>query len=275
MSFGSFPIMEVDRYPSSPDEAIPLLFDAYADRVYRLGMRLCDRSDFAEDLVQETFLRAYRSWGAFKGRSQPMTWLYAIASRACQRLERRRAGEPRKLDPLDRLLEFGHGAKAGEPSTDVSPLDQAIRSQEAAHLRHAIATLPARFRLPLVLKEFEGLSIREIADVLGLREATVKTRLHRARLALRDSVQVASPTWEDDTAHTRRQCADLVTAKLEAMARGATFPISNDRICARCRPTLEALDRTRTLCSLISSDPLPDEVRRRVKDSLDKVARHP
>jgi RNA polymerase sigma-70 factor (ECF subfamily) len=245
-------------FPESPDEAVPRLLEAYGDRLYRLGRRLCHEPDYADDLVQETFLRAYRGWDRFEGRSQALTWLYTIASRACRRLERRRAGEPRRIESLSRLLTGGEQSEVDVPSEEESALEGAIRSEEIEHLHRAISRLPPEFRLPLVLKELEGLSLREVGEILGVREATVKTRLHRARMTIREEL-VADPdlTRRDESEHTGRQCSDLLTAK-----------IGDERICARCSKLLAALDRADAVCAAIPAHPLPPELRDRVLDTL-------
>ena len=84
--------------------AIPRLLDAHGDRIFAVGIQLCGSRDDAEDLIQETFLRPFRSWKQFKGHSAPSTWLYRIAVRACHRLQRRRSGEPPRVESLYRLL---------------------------------------------------------------------------------------------------------------------------------------------------------------------------
>lgn len=237
--------------------------------MYRLGRRLCDEPDYAEDLVQETFLRAYRGWDRFEGRSQPLTWLYTVASRVCGRLQRRRAGEPRRIESLSRLPEGGGQRELDVPSRGESALDEIVRLEEVEHLHRAISTLPPAFRLPLVLKELEGLTLHEVSEILGVREATVKTRLHRARMAIREAlVPVADLPPADGAEHTGRRCSDLLTAKLEAMARGAEFPIVDERICARCREVLATLDRADAACAAIPAHPLPPELRDRVLRTL-------
>ena len=259
---------------NDPDRAIPRLLEDYGDVIYRLGLRLCDEPDFAEDLVQETFLRAYRSWARFERRSQPLTWLYTIATRACHRMQRRRAGQPRRIEPLGKLLASGSEWQGPATSSDPTPLDDAIRSEEVARLHRAISTLPAAFRLPLVLKELEGLSVRDVAEILGLREATVKTRLHRARLTLgAELTREDGPPPDGEATHTRRQCADLLTAKLEAMARGVDFPIEGEQICARCAPTLDALDRTCDIGADIPVEPLPKQIREAVERTFAEFER--
>lgn len=253
----------------SPDEAIPRLLEAHGDRIYRLGIRLCVDSGHAGDLVQETFLRAYRNWPQFRGQSAPSTWLYSIASRACYRLQRRRAGQPRRIEPLVKLLSSGEEVPVDATAPDESPLDYTIRREEIARLHQAISTLPTSFRLPLVLKELEGLTVAEVAAVLGLLEATVKTRLHRARLTLKQElVNETVPPPNASESHTRRQCIDLLTAKLEAMANDVPFPIPNERICSRCRSTLDGLDRVRDVCADIPTRELPAELRDAVLNNM-------
>ena len=161
------------------ERAIPYLVDAYGGRLYAVGLRFCGRPEEAQDLVQETFLRALRNWSQFQGRSKVSTWLFAIASRVCQRMHRKRSGEPQALLSLDADLPFS------EPQIAVVPSDweeeRELQVQARASLEVAIARLPVTFRMPLVLSELVGLSIADCAEVMGLKEATVKTRLHRAR----------------------------------------------------------------------------------------------
>lgn len=258
-------------HPNTEDasEAIPRLFQEHGDRIYRLGRSLCYDPQLAEDLVQETFAQAYRSWPRFEGRSSPTTWLYAIATRVCRRMQRRRAAEPRRLESLSSLVDTAlEPTDWGGPDSE-SALDRAVRHDDADRLHRAIAELPARYRIPLVLKEMEGLTIRQVADILGLQLGTVKSRLHRARLALRASVPGApGMTTEERAEHSRLECADLLTAKLEAMAHGADFPIENERICERCASALDALDRTVELCAQVRLPTLPDDLRQRVARTL-------
>ena len=252
----------------NPEEAIPELMDAYGDRIYGLALHLCGEPSAADDLVQETFLRAYRNWPRFEGRSAPLTWLYTIASRACQRLERRRAGQPRRVETLDELV-AAHATPSELVGTQEDPLEYTMRREETGRLRAAIAALPSPFRLPLVLKELQGLSVLEVADVLGLQEGTVKTRLHRARLTLRKELGPGSRVEPaDDDTHEARHCSDLLVAKLEALSRGVPFPIDNDGLCARCRTALGDLDRIQELCEEMPTDPLPLELRASVLRTL-------
>ena len=90
-------------------DAIPRLLEAHGGRLLGMASRLCGQRDEAEDILQETFLQAFRKWDQFEGRSDPATWLYTIAVRACQRKHRRRSGEPRNMESLSG--EADEGAK--------------------------------------------------------------------------------------------------------------------------------------------------------------------
>ncbi|MFY9341095.1 MAG: RNA polymerase sigma factor, partial [Planctomycetota bacterium] len=160
-----------------PGDAIERLLDLHGDRLHTIASRLCRNRHDADDLVQETFLQAFRKWRQFAGDADPMSWLYTIAARACRRLHRRRAGAPKQTLPLDdeapfaaRLVAVADGADAG------------VRAELRGRLEAAIARLPVTFRMPLVLKDVLGFEVDTIAPILGVAATTVRTRVHRARL---------------------------------------------------------------------------------------------
>ena len=251
-------------------EAIPQLLDRYGARLYALGRRLCRSADDAEDLVQETFLAAFRAWDRFEGRSKASTWLYTIAGRVCQRLHRKRAGEPDRVASLDELLPFG---ESGVPDPDLgadSPVGEQLRREGRERLEAAIAALPLEARLPLVLKEILGLPLATIAEVLDAPEGTVKSRLHRARLRLRKEVLAGVPTVPAPApAYDQQVCLDLLDRKQDALDRGVDFPLEGV-VCERCRAVFESLDFTEDLCRRIGSgEALPGAVRDAVLARID------
>jgi RNA polymerase sigma-70 factor, ECF subfamily len=250
------------------EQAIPRLMDDYADRIYGLGLRMCDDPEKAQDLVQETFIRALQGWDGFDGRSEPSTWLYTIASRACQRMERRRAGEPRSMQSLELLLPSGDETLVDVPADGETPLDWVERRDVVQAVQRAIQALPLAFRLPVVLKEIEGLSVEEVASILGVKPATVKTRLHRARLLLRKELSRAlpgKPSGQEGTGRPDAGCLDLLWAKQEAMDRGVDFPIPASHLCDRCRSVFATLDLASDVCHALHGAELPEEVRRTVE----------
>jgi RNA polymerase sigma-70 factor (ECF subfamily) len=247
-------------------EAVTRLVDEHGGTLYALGLRFCgDRTD-AEDLVQETFAGALRGWDRFEGRSSETTWLYTIASRVCQRMKRRRAGEPEAIGSLDETLPFGEARVAMIPAGGATGLDEQIRREAAERVEAAIASLPDDFRMPVVLRELVGLTVPEIASILGLEEGTVKSRLHRARLRLRAALDAALPRADHDAdppAYSRRVCLDLLRAKQEALDRGAPFD-ADGVICDRCRAVFATMDLAGEVCRDLGRGELPAGLRERL-----------
>ncbi len=166
--------------------ALAALFDAHADRIYRLALGLLRDPAGAEDVVQETFLAAITHLDRFEGRSSVGTWLYRVAYNASLGRLRQRQGEP--LPPEDPADDEATGLPLPQAFVDwdLSP-EQILADGEARReVDEAIATLPESLRVAFILRDVEGLSTAEAAEILGLHEGAVKVRLHRARLALRE-----------------------------------------------------------------------------------------
>ncbi|HXV64704.1 MAG TPA: RNA polymerase sigma factor [Vicinamibacteria bacterium] len=251
------------------DAALPELLDDYGGRIFGLGLKMCGTPQDAEDLVQETFLQAYRKWDQFEGRSQPSTWLYRIASRLCTRRKRRRAGEPKNLASLDVLPSPDEPVvQLGDAS--LSPEQLVLRRETRDAVDEAIGHLPEAFRLPLFLKELMELSTEEVAEILGIKPATVKTRVHRARLYLakelrRHLPRVPAPPPD----HSRQICLDLLELKQQALDRRSEFPVPQHELCRRCRSLFLTLDLATDTCRRLADGELPPEIRRVI---LDKVS---
>ncbi len=264
----------VEPRPGTPrDEAIPVLLERHGGRLLALGTRFCGSAEEAEDLVQETLLQAYNSWDRFEGRSSPATWLYTIASRVCQRFHRKRSGEPEEVVSLDEELPFGASRAARVATPDPGPLEEGLRREGERRVGEAIAVLPLEFRMPLVLKEIVGFSVAEVAGMLGLKPATVKTRLHRARLRLRDALDEVLPRRElPPAAYSEQVCLDLLRAKQESLDRGTAFPETGDEVtCERCRAVFRSLDLASDLCAGLGRGELPPTLRRRLLDRLEEA----
>lgn len=263
--------MSTQVYPSDPGRAVTQLVGDHGDRLYAIARRLCGRPEEAEDLVQEVFLQAFRGWSGFEGRARPLTWLYTIAARACQRMHRRRAGEPEHMASYDELLPFAEGALPSIHSRPDGPLAEQIRREGVARVQAGILALPPDFRLPLVLKEVVGLPLKDVAAALGLPPATAKTRVHRARLRLRRALEEAMvPLDLPPAAYERQVCLDLLAAKQEAMDRGED--LDETVICARCREVFASLDHVRDTCARLADGEMPAAVRARLLARLEAEA---
>jgi RNA polymerase sigma-70 factor, ECF subfamily len=171
--------------PKTPDEFDKLYRD-HVDLIYRYAHRLCGEVEAAKDLVQETFLNAYRGLKDFRGEAQISTWLYTIASRACMRMRRRRKGAPERELSLEEFVPTSDGEfRLQIPIDGLTPEEALENKQLREALDQAINRLPKKYRMALVLRDMEGLSAKETAAVMGLNERAVKSRLHRARLFVR------------------------------------------------------------------------------------------
>jgi RNA polymerase sigma-70 factor (ECF subfamily) len=242
------------------ERAVPRLVAQQGGRLFALARRFCGNEEEARDLVQETFLAAWKSWDAFEGRSDPGTWLYTIAARLCQRAHRPRAGEPAELLPLD------PGELFGAPTTGVAPEESEpfaalVRREAKERLEAAIHALPLEFRMPLVLREIVGLELEDVARILGLEAVTVRTRLHRARLRLRAELEAVLPRKAlPAPIFDRAVCLDLLRAKQEALDRGVAFEFPGGVVCERCAATFASLDWTGELCRELGHGELPAEL---------------
>ena len=170
--------------------AFEQLAGVYADRLYAVVVRLVSDRTEAEDVVQESLLRAWRGIGHFQGRAMFSTWLYRIAVNESNRaLERRLRRGP--VVPVDE-----DSMQVPAPAHD-GPASQAEQEELRQGLDIAIADLTPPYRTALVLRDIEGLSTREAAKIAGIGESAFKSRLHQARLkvrvALGDSALIATP----------------------------------------------------------------------------------
>jgi len=164
----------------------------HQDRVYAVAMHLLRDASEAEEVVQETFLAALEKLGGFRGDAAFTTWLHRVAANAAlMRLrKRRRAPDALADEPVEELLPRfdaqGHLVLEG-PSHDWSKRadEQLADRQVRQAVEQAVQNLPEDYRIVFLLRDVEGLSSEAMADLLGISVAAVKSRLHRARLALR------------------------------------------------------------------------------------------
>ncbi len=168
-------------------EEFARLVDEYSGLIYRLGLKMLGNTQDAEDILQETFIKAYRHLEGFDGRSSLSTWLYRIATNEALMSLRRKRPQVISVEepyPQDEALP--------EPMQIVDwccvPEKELMTEEGRWHLDQAIETLTESLRVVFLLRDIEGLSTRETAEILGLSEAAVKTRLSRARLQLREEL---------------------------------------------------------------------------------------
>jgi RNA polymerase sigma-70 factor (ECF subfamily) len=171
----------VRRCAAGQRAAFDLLVARHAGALHRFALRRCATPRDAEDALQDGLLAAWRGAAGFRGDASVRTWLYQVVLHACRRRARRRVGEPERHAGL----EEAEALASGEAGADA----RVAARQEARALAQALAGLPEEAREVLLLRDVEGLSGEEAAEVLGLGLPAMKSRLHRARLELKERVE--------------------------------------------------------------------------------------
>jgi RNA polymerase sigma-70 factor, ECF subfamily len=209
----------VERARSRDGAAVQLIMQRHNRRLYRVARSVLNDDAEAEDVVQETYFRAFTHLDGFRGDAQLSTWLTRIAlNEALGRLRRRRITV--SLKDIDAINDQGEARVIYLPAArqDSDPEAAAARSEVRRLLEHAVDQLPASFRTVFVLRDIEEMSIEETASQLGLRPETVKTRLHRARRLLRQSLdRTLSSAVGDVFPCAGTRCTRITEAVLERL----------------------------------------------------------
>jgi RNA polymerase sigma-70 factor (ECF subfamily) len=177
------------------NHAFERLVREYSPRMLATARRLLSDETEAQDCVQEAFLSAFRAIGQFEHKAALATWLHRITINAVlQKLRKEQRQREESIEPL--LPQFDQNGRREEPCWGFSQsVEQIIEQQNLRELVTAkIAELPDQYRIVLVLRDVEGLDTREVAGALGVSESVVKTRLHRARSALKTLLH---PLWKE------------------------------------------------------------------------------
>lgn len=158
---------------------------------YRFSLLVCGHPEDAEDVMQEALLKTYENVARIAEPEAFRTWLYTTVRNACLMKRRRRVGEPAHMLSLDQGAPSDDGGTmAIDVEDDARPADQLVMDAWIdRRLRTALLALPRSYRAMIVMRDIEGLTTREVAKVVGISEANVKTRLHRARLMLRRQLE--------------------------------------------------------------------------------------
>lgn len=162
----------------------------YERPLYHFGMKMCAESRDAEDVVQETFLNAFKYLKDFRYETKFKNWLYRIATSNCIKKRRKSKFAPERELSLEEFLPQDEAAVDRQaPAWATLPLDQVLNEELGQTLKQAILQVPEKYRVVLVLRDIEGFSTEESAQILNLTPANIKVRLHRARLFLREKLK--------------------------------------------------------------------------------------
>jgi RNA polymerase sigma-70 factor (ECF subfamily) len=166
------------------------LVKRYEQKLYNFSLRMCrDHSD-AEDMVQETFLNIFRYLKGFRYETKFKNWLYKVAASTCIKKRRKSKFAPEKELSLDEFRPSEDAAPPDQvPQWALLPLDKLLNEELAGAINRGILSIPEKYRMVIVLRDIEGFSTAETAQILNISSANVKVRLHRARLYLRDKLK--------------------------------------------------------------------------------------
>ena len=199
--------------PAALDQALALL----QDTVFSFSMKVCGQRQDAEDTMQEVLLKAVPNLPKFDSPKALVVWLYKVAKNRCLMSRRKSKFAPKHELSLEELMPDRRELERLAGGGSVNPELFAIRSQEAGRLRSAIQRLPPQYRIVLVLRDMEGLTDEEVAEITGLRCGTVRVRLHRARLFVRKELM---KRWKPDPD------GQVVSAPARVIASGKPRPAS-------------------------------------------------
>jgi RNA polymerase sigma-70 factor (ECF subfamily) len=237
-------------------------------------MKMCGDPDDASDVLQETLLAMARSVRDFRGASSLSTWLYTIARSFCIKKRRRSRFAPAEEQSLDVVL-ADHDVRLQDPRRN--PEEDLAGRQVEAVLARAIAALDPMYREVLVLRDIEGLTAPEVAEVLGIGVDAVKSRLHRARLAVRQTILPDLGVGDEETVRGGlRECPDVLTLFSRHLEGEISAALCADMerhldACGLCRGACESLKRTLALCHGTPTPQVPEPVQRSVRASLRRL----
>jgi RNA polymerase sigma-70 factor (ECF subfamily) len=250
----------VARAQKGDPRALEALLDEIAPKVLRFGLRVCGNAHDADDALQDTLLTVARRIREFEGRASLDSWVFTVTRNACLRRRRGLKNEPPHAED--------HSDQR-DPSS--SPETRAAARELLTGVLDALGTLPLEAREVIALRDVEGLSATEAATVLGITPEALKSRLHRARTALRARLR---PLLEADAAAPGADCPDIMTlwsrklegelseldcAKMETHLRG----------CPSCGGACTALKQALELCRSSAKTPVPPEIHECVKAAVE------
>jgi RNA polymerase sigma-70 factor, ECF subfamily len=266
----------LERARTGDRRALDDLLSRHQRRVYRFGLKMCRDPEDAKDVLQETLLAVARNVKDFRGASSVSTWLYTIARSFCIKKRRRSKYAPEQEESLDAREPGAEARQIEDPSR--GPEEELAGRQVESALEQAIAGLDPMYREVLVLRDVEGLTAPEVAEVMGLTVEAVKSRLHRARIAVREAISPLLgvppvPAGATAGASPAGACPDIVqlfSAHLEGEINSSVCADMERHLagCPACQSRCDSLQRTLALCRAAPMPEVPYRVQADVRRAL-------
>jgi RNA polymerase sigma-70 factor (ECF subfamily) len=268
----------VELLQRGDDPSVAQALALLQNTVFSFSMRVCGQRQDAEDTMQEVLLKSIPHLPNFDSPKALLVWLYKVAKNRCLMSRRKSKFAPAHELSLEELMPDRHELDHLTADGKINPEAFAIRSEQASRLREAVQKLPPQYRIALVLRDMEGLTDEEVAEVTGVRSGTVRVRLHRARLFVRKELMRSSMPREKKRApqtvhmdeklrpaHCKQMFAELsdyldeqlddsLCAELEQHIKG----------CGPCKAFVATLEATIQQCRRSAPDrPAPEAARLR------------
>lgn len=253
--------------PESFESALGLL----QNTVFSFSMKVCGHREDAEDTAQETLIRTVPELPHFTNPKALSVWLYKVARSRCLMSRRRSKFAPKQNLSLDDLVPDRNELEGLTQSVGDSPEHALLREESREELQRAVLKIPPDYRMVLVLHDMEELSTEEVAQITGLREGTVRVRLHRARVFLRN--QLARPS-QGRSRRTKAQpplrCKRLFALLSDYIDQELDPALCSEikthfGSCAPCEAYLASLEETVRRCKIHCTEELKAKVRRQVR----------
>ena len=243
---------------------------------FSFSMKVCGHREDAEDTAQETLLRTVPELPHFESPEALAVWLYKVARSRCLMSRRRSKFAPKQDMSLDELLPDRNELEALLTSGNGGPEQQLLRAEDREELQRAVLKIPPDYRMVLVLHDMEELSSEEVAKVTGLREGTVRVRLHRARVFLRKQLakkaarpaRRAQPERPLDCKHLFATLSDYIDHELDPSLCANLERHMGD--CMPCQAYLASLEETVRRCRRHCTEEVKAKVRAQVRELLQK-----
>lgn len=256
----------VTRAQAGDRAAVEELLRRHEKQVYRFGLRMCGDEEAAKEVLQGTLLSAFQQIGSFRSEARVSTWLFSIARSFCARQHRRTRSAPLHDVPIESAGETLPAEESAAPDEELS------RQQMAELVAAAIHLLPASYREAVVLRDVEGLSAEEAADVLGIGVRNLKSRLHRGRNLMKAHLAVLLGEEGRDIGGAKA-CPELARRLMnvgsdEVDQRACEAIESHLDECGSCAGAFGNLKATASLCRKLPGDEVPPAVQRAVRSEL-------
>lgn len=259
--------------PDSMERALALL----QQTAFSFSMKVCGHREDAEDTSQETLLRTVPKLTQFDSPEALAVWLYKVARSRCLMSRRRSKFAPKQTLSLDDLLPDRSQLEALTTSREVGPEQQLLRDENREELQRAVLKIPPDYRMVLVLHDMEEFSTGEVARITGLREGTVRVRLHRARVFLRNQLarklKPATRSKQQPSARCKRLFAllsDYVDQQIDPSLCADVEGHLGD--CSPCKAYLASLEETVRRCQRHCTEELKAKVRSQVRNLIRESA---